>query len=232
MGDIYITGDTHGRIDIAKLKLFDKPCDYMIIAGDFGVPFEAYKQSNGEWIWGNKYLQLKDFYDSRPYKVLFIDGNHENFDYLDSLPEVELFNGKVNIISPNIIHLKRGEVYTINNKTIWTFGGATSIDRFNRVEGYSWWRQEIPSYTEMNYGIDKLESVNNKIDYIITHTPPNKIIARLHNIFKLNCPVANYLDNILEIATYDKWYCGHMHRDIEFEELKIQLLYNDIVKIK
>lgn len=27
MSDIYITGDTHGRIDIAKLKLFDKPCD-------------------------------------------------------------------------------------------------------------------------------------------------------------------------------------------------------------
>lgn len=48
----------------------------------------------------------------------------------------------------------------------------------------------------------------------------------------VSCPVANYLDNILEMATYDKWYCGHMHKDIEFKEFKIQLLYNDIVKIK
>ena len=46
--------------------------------------------------------------------------------------------------------LKRGECYTIEGKTFFTFGGAYSIDRLLRKEGVSWWWQELPSPEEFN----------------------------------------------------------------------------------
>lgn len=41
-----------------------------------------------------------------------------------------------------IYHLMRGQVYNICNKSIFTFGGASSIDRNLRVDGVSWWKEE------------------------------------------------------------------------------------------
>ena len=76
-------------------------------------------------------------YTELPFSVLFVDGNHENFDLLNSYP-VEIWKGgKVHRVKPNITHLMRGQVFEIEGKTIFTFGGATSIDRDFRTEGMS-----------------------------------------------------------------------------------------------
>lgn len=62
----------------------------------------------------------------------------------------------------------RGQVFTIESKTIFTFGGGTSIDKKTRKEHISWWKEEIPTDEEQAEGKNNLLKYNNTVDYIIT----------------------------------------------------------------
>ena len=100
---IYITGDTHIPVDIQKLatKRFPEQKemtknDYVIICGDFGGVWD---DSNEEKYW-IKWLKNKNF------TTLFIDGNHENFDMLYSLPIVDFCGGNAHIVSAKPSWLK------------------------------------------------------------------------------------------------------------------------------
>ena len=96
---IYITGDTHGEFERFGSNCFDAAKgDYVIICGDFG---NLWDNSNSEKYW-RKWLREKAF------TVLFIDGNHENFDMLSAYPVTEWNGGKAHKIADNIIHLMRG----------------------------------------------------------------------------------------------------------------------------
>ena len=142
---IYITGDTHGIIDWGKINTSRFPeqkdltkDDYLIVLGDFGG------------VWGDKdqdrYIQKT--YGERNFTTLFIDGNHENHDLLDSYPVEEWHGGKVHRITDSILHLMRGQVYEIDGLTFFTMGGAESTDKAWRKEGVSWWAREMPSEEE------------------------------------------------------------------------------------
>ena len=115
---IYITGDMHAEFDrIMYLAEKMNKDDILIVAGDFGIwnnsPREQYYFKN---------ISKLDI------TVLFVDGNHENFDMLNSFEIKEWNGGKIHEIKPNIIHLMRGQIYNINNCSILTFGGAKSHD--------------------------------------------------------------------------------------------------------
>lgn len=106
------------------------------MCGDFGVGF-----------WDGRYWSEETFYDflsEQKYIVLFIDGNHGNFDKMNSYPVETWSGGKVHKIRNNVIHLMRGEVYCIKGSTIFVMGGGYSIDKYRRTEGVSWWSQEMP----------------------------------------------------------------------------------------
>ena len=227
---IYVTGDTHGLQDFYKLHIFagEHPeltkNDYVIIAGDFG----------GLWNSSTLVMDLKP-YTELPFTVLFVDGNHENFDLINSYP-VETWNGgKVHIIKPDIIHLMRGQVFEIEGKTIFTFGGATSIDKFMRREGISWWRQELPTYEELDEGVANLKRYNNKVDYIITHSCSERAMAypavRNSASLKLSCPESQLLSNFEDVAEYKHWYFGHFHIDAELGG-RYTALYHNIIEVK
>lgn len=104
---IYITGDTHGEFNqfmkrMVKYNL--KSQDLVIICGDFG------------FIWGTpeydaEFEKLKNV----NFNVAFIDGNHENFDLLESYPLAEWNGGVVHRITDKIVHLTRGQVFVIAN---------------------------------------------------------------------------------------------------------------------
>jgi predicted phosphodiesterase len=107
---ILVTGDTHGNIDFNKIKLLsDKKIltmnDYLIIAGDFGA------------IWDKNTLDSDlSVYENLNFNILFVDGNHENFNLLNSFPVQKWNGGDVHVIRDNIKHLKRGQVFIIDNK--------------------------------------------------------------------------------------------------------------------
>ena len=226
---IYVTGDTHREHDVEKLGFFAKrnpqltKNDYVIIAGDFGG------------VWRRKTLaeDLKP-YENLPFTVLFVDGNHENFDLLCSYPVSQWNGGKVHIVKPDIIHLMRGQVFELEGSTIFTFGGATSIDKYMRKEGVSWWREEMPSYEELDEGIANLKKYNNKVDYIITHSCGERALMypplRTRSFRMGRYPENQMLAYFEDIVDYKKWYFAHFHMDGCLNE-KMRVLYQDIVPL-
>lgn len=226
---VYITGDTHRDVDFGKIKKFKKEHpeldkdDYLIIAGDFGA------------VWNENTLEN----DLKPYeelglKVLFVDGNHENFPLIYSFP-CEIWNGgKIHKIRDNIFHLMRGQIFTIEGKSFFTFGGATSIDKCFRREGVSWWSEEIPSEDEFEEAKENLGKAGWKVDYIITHScdvKASQIVLydgyHAHNrVYPENYMLSYYEENV----EYTHWYFGHYHLDMEIGEKKT-LLYQNVLKI-
>ena len=227
---IYVTGDTHGHIDMNKLSAARWPegktlteNDVVIICGDFGLLWDAPDKISGtERAW-TKWL------NSKPWTTLFVDGNHENFHRIYDCPVVEKYGGKVHKVSDKIFHLMRGEYYNIQSKTFWVFGGATSVDKWARVENISWWAEEMPTYEEMNHGIDVLMEHNMTVDYILTHCAPRKVqtqIAPYYESDQLNA----FFNVIYADAKFKHWYCGHYHTDETFNG-NFTVLYKSIQKI-
>ena len=224
---IYLAGDIHGELEIYKLiEFFEQEAsvktlseeDYVIILGDAGVC----------WDGGSRDLKVVQQLNELPVTVLWIDGNHENFDVIDSLPITDWHGGKVQFIGEKIIHLMRGYVYEISGKTFWAFGGGFSIDKMYRKEGVSWWPGEMPSKDEYERGKWNLLQRNNEVDYIITHTVPRNIACSLvKRILLGEEELQLYFLEIAGLASFKKWYFGHWHVDYRFG--KYVGLYNKIV---
>ncbi len=222
-----ITGDTHGTIDIGKVVQFFKDHedeytedDYLIICGDVGVcGFDPDIEK-----------EARKILRSLPVTVLFVDGNHEHHPRLNDLPVDEWMGGKVHFVEPEIIHLMRGQVYDINGTKIFTFGGAYSIDKFARIEGISWFPEEIPTREEYEEGLDNLEKCDYQVDYIITHTAPYEVAAFLGYGDKTNSETTlrRYFQRIADEAEFKKWFFGHFHEDEVIEDVFVAM-YNEIV---
>ena len=137
--------------------------------------------------------------------------------------------GKVHFIRENVIHLMRGQVFNINGKKIFTFGGADSIDKQHRVEGKSWWKREMPSNAEYEEGLDNLEKHNYKIDVIISHDCSERVFEKLMAGLwvKSLTSINKYFEVLEEKLIFKKWYFGHYHEDRNIDN-KHRLIYNDI----
>lgn len=229
---IYITGDTHGQNDISKLFPVSFPDgkdltrdDYVIICGDFG----------GVWYGDERDDMRLSFYEEKKYTVLFVDGNHENFEALNRYPVSEWNGGKVHIIRPNIIHLMRGQIFTIEKKTFFTFGGGISIDKCRRMPYVSWWPEEEPSTAEINEAFNNLEQINYKVDYVITHAAPESImrndLCKIHPMLMVDCATEKLLNEIYQKLDFKMWFCGHYHMDSWIHSCKLQVLYNYVIKL-
>lgn len=105
---VYVTGDIHGGLDMQKLRDWElgdslTSDDYLIVAGDFGFPWDFSAEECADIAW----------LESRPYTVLFVDGNHERYDHWAERP-MELWHGgltqRLSDTSP-IRRLTRGEVF-------------------------------------------------------------------------------------------------------------------------
>lgn len=123
---IYITGDTHS--DFSRFTEENFPIqsemtkdDYIIICGDFGGVWTFEEESSRE-------KEALDWLNNKNFTTLFVDGNHENYTRLYNYPIEELKGGKVHKIRDSVLHLMRGEIFDIDNKKIFAFGGARSHD--------------------------------------------------------------------------------------------------------
>lgn len=223
---IYITGDTHIPIDISKLNTTHFPeqkemtkDDFVIIAGDFGG---IWNRSDEEIYW-IKWLNEKNF------TTLFVDGNHENFDLLNSYKEGQFHGGKVHRIAATVYHLMRGQVFDFNGYKFFTMGGGESIDRMYRQQGQSWWAEEIPSDDEFNEAIHNLDKNHWVVDYVVTHTASFLKMNEMGYI-KENNQLTSFLNLIEGKLNFRHWYFGHFHRDQRLDE-QHTVLYNQIVQV-
>ncbi len=244
--NIYITGDTHSKFNRFGSKVwfesrnFVKEENLVIILGDFAGIWcsdlnDPHWEEEKYWL---EWLSNKNFYTA------FVDGNHENFDRLEKLEQIETFNGTVGKVSDSIFHLKRGEVYTINNKKFFVMGGAMSIDKDRRIENVSWWSQEQPSKKEMDYGIDNLIKHDMKVDVVLTHTCPKYIVPvildepmdTLHHkkysnyYHKFYDPLTKYLEYVKDSIQFENWFFGHFHEDKKIDD-RFLAMYERIIKL-
>lgn len=222
---IYVTGDTHGKQKrwVEKIEPVLKAGDILLVLGDFGYG------------WDGCYWPKEMFYDhisEQPYVVAFLDGNHDNNRELNSRKVEEWNGGRVHKIRDNLIHLMRGEIYTIEGNSIFVFGGGYSCDKDTRKENESWWPEEMPSNEEYDNADDKLEKAGYKVDYILTHTAPINTIEYLakdpkHGIeknFEEETPLTNYLQYVTENVEFKRLYFGHLHVDVELMGNQIGML--------
>lgn len=255
---IYITADIHGnpfsRLNTENFyeqKEFGKNKyeNIVIQLGDCGIIWNRDEETKEE-----KY-KLK-WLEDKHFTFAFCDSNHDNVPRLDSYPIIEWNGGLVNQIRPNVLRLRRGEVYTIENKKFFCFGGATShdisdgiidydedgewkkkakkLDRqgkyMYRINGLSWWPEELPSQEEMDNGIKNLEKHDWKVDYIITHSPPASVLALIgHGIYDQDI-LTTYLEDVRSKTDFKRHYMGHMHINRQLNERDI-LLYEQIIRI-
>jgi len=227
---MFVTGDLHGYEDISKLNSKRFPAnkhltkeDYVIVAGDFGL---VWNHQQDELYW-RKWLARKNF------TTLFIDGNHENFDLLNSYPVEQWNGGKIHKINDSILHLMRGQVFSIHGLKVFTFGGAQSHDKAYRKENVNWWRGEMPTQEEYQEGVDNLARHHWEVDLVITHTCPTSTVTSLKEA--LGTPVeadelSDYLEHIQQRLTYRSWFFGHFHHDLPLPQ-NLRLIYHDVEKI-
>ena len=245
----YITGDTHS--DFSRFTEENFPIqsemtkdDYIIICGDFGGVWTFEEESRRE-------KEALDWLNNKNFTTLFVDGNHENYTRLYNYPIEEWKGGKVHKIRDSVLHLMRGEIFDIDNKKIFAFGGAKSHDiqdgilnldeeekiyeyrkrgAYFRIRDFSWWDLELPTNQEMENGIENLEKINYKVDYIISHCCPTSIQSLINSTYKRDI-LTDYLQQISEKCTFKRWYFGHYH-DYKQVNSQFTLLYENIVPLE
>lgn len=247
---IYVTGDCHGDFRRFSTKNFFEQLemtreDYVIILGDFGGVWEN-EESKYEKRWLN-------WLENKSYTTLFIDGNHDNHPALAHYPVKSFMGGQVHEIRPHVLHLMRGEVFDIDGLKFFAFGGASSHDirdgildpvkdkqkikewnrdlsKLFRVNGVTWWKEELPSLNEMDNGWEKLEACHYKVDYVLTHSPAASVIALLGQGLYEQDHLTVYLETIRQQLQYKRWFAGHMHVNKAVNDKDI-LLYEQIIRI-
>ena len=230
---IYLTGDTHGYIDIRKLLKNTVTAqmtenDYLIICGDFGLIWNFKREIRKEKKW------LK-WLNKQKWTTLFADGNHECFPRLNSYPVKEWHGGKVHEILPKVMHLMRGEIFELEGKSIFVMGGAASHDRgpavgdTEQVIGRFWWPEEIPSAEEHAHGLENLAKHGNKVNYIVTHCLPTTLQEFVKKGKYAPDAATEYLEKIYRTVEFDHWYCGHYHFDLDADQ-HVTVLFTRILE--
>ena len=230
---IIMSGDTHCPHDIHKLNSKNFPegnsltkDDLVIICGDAGFVFDGDKEDE----WWIKWISNK------PWTTIFCDGNHENFDLLNQYPIVDFFGAKAHKITDSLFHILRGEIMDYYGLTIFFFGGGVSHDVERRIEGLSWWKEELPTQEEIDRAYNNLKKYDNHVDYIVTHDASVRFYEYFHyqlpNMLNYDQKQQNivwFFYDLEKQVTYKKWFHGHFHRDIEI--LDHHFLYHDLIEI-
>ena len=224
---IYITGDTHGDIERFQDKSLKKLTaeDIIIVCGDFGFI----------WQGGEKERKILKALAKKKYTIAFIDGAHENFGRLRSYAQEQWNGGTIHRVANNIIHLMRGQYYTIGSTTVFTMGGGESEESEMNGED-AWSGGSLPDTSELVMGAANIDLHGGKVDVIISHEPSSKIKSILSDQDKLGTMASinalnAFLEQLSENADYKKWYFGSFHIDKRITS-KITAVYSDIIPLE
>lgn len=201
---VMIAGDWHGNTRYAVHAIREGCSEAKIVLqlGDFGL-----------WRSETEFLEkVTEALDEMDAVLYFIDGNHEDFDYLG-----ELMRGVTTdmplAITDRIRYLYRGFRWEWHGKSWLALGGAASVDRAFRIEGHSWFREEEISLIQAG-----LISLRGHADVMLTHECPRRVTAYL----PLGPPYAGWdlevskshqelLDRIIMHIEPGHLFHGHMH---------------------
>lgn len=193
-----VAGDTHGDMQHVQklLKWARQPrhdVDVILQVGDFGFVWQNSKKGrklpdgSRERVYtgypkGKTQLdKLSRMLVEQDVTMLFLDGNHEDFDRLAALgayPE-----GKHPVeIAPNIIYLPRGFRWNWRGVSFMAHGGAFSVDRDSRTFGVEWWNQELITQNDifrLEESVDRYGGVDVLFTHDAAHPMPGKLESHL-----------------------------------------------------
>lgn len=167
--DFIFVGDVHGRlndIDYASILACRNKKTQIIQAGDNWSYDEAILRHKLDSIFSRN--EKVNNLEKNSLHMDFVDGNHDNFDYLDAhaLHPQE--------INDYVTYMPRGYVEDYGGLIIGFYGGAQSIDYASRIEGKDWWADEVPNYADFSRAWNTFKKYDN-IDILITHDCPEEI---------------------------------------------------------
>lgn len=231
---VYLTGDTHGdfeRFIGFSVRMRPSKNDVMIVLGDAGLNY--YKSQRDK--------DIKKFVNDFPFTTFCIHGNHEiRPEDIPSYKTKEYCGGIVWYEEefPKIVFAKDGEIYNLDGYQCIVIGGAYSVDKFYRLKnGWRWFENEQPSEEIKKYVEAKLESINNKVDIILSHTCPKKYEPTEVFLKGLDQNLVDkstelWLDCIEKKTEYKKWYCGHFHTSKKIDKMQFMFENFDVLSIK
>jgi hypothetical protein len=154
---VLLTGDVHGNtawvVDHVLKQAKRQRCQLACQMGDLGVWGDAD---------GKRFLDAVDRAAAAAgIPIWFIDGNHEDFNLLYSLP---LDADGRRPVRERIIHIPRGHRWTWAGRTMLACGGASSVDVMYRLPQVSWWSQEAITLAEVDACI-----AGGKADVLFSH---------------------------------------------------------------
>lgn len=202
---LYITGDCHG--ELSKFKTSSarklKKDDTLIVCGDFGFVWDGSKAETDNLNWLSK----------RKYNIAFVEGAHENFEMLAKYPVVDYMGGKARQITNNIYQLIRGDIFEIEGKKIFAFGGGDDEEREVTDIHESPLFQRLPTEAECEKARANLEKAGHEVDYIISYD--SGFAVRRFLEMESNCfnNLHAFLHEVSQNNKYGKWYFGCFHLD-------------------
>ena len=238
---LYCNGDVHGKVierfsfrqNPALKKLINK--DIIFILGDFGQPFGPSTYKEAEYIF--------NFLDKKPWTTIVIGGNHDDYDYWQSCPQVKIFGGKARQAQFygklfSVFFVDEITILDIEQQHILCIPCAESHDADNlldpknsmfkhkrqllkrqnkwfRVIGQSWWPQEKMNVQKNAEFIE--HHMNEHFDFILTHDAPaliNSWFKRTNEPGRRQSTAGQlFLEELRQSLDFDCWLHGHFHFD-------------------
>lgn len=211
---IYFLSDQHGGEKIGELQKYlntARDDDLLIVLGDVGLRFRDTDENRA----------FDELFLSSNKKIAFLDGNHENFDYIYSFPEEDWCGGRVHRLTENIVHLERGYIYGIDGKSFFVFGGCNSSAKWRELG--LWWSQEAPTEEELARAYSNLRACGYKVDYVLTHKYEEGKGTRTEELLSL----CRFIDEKVDFKHY---YAGHWHTTRR-EDKKHTFVYDTIIPL-
>ena len=225
----YIVGDTHGKLDLAKLNPENLKSagiterDILIHLGDIGVP-----------AFGTDHDEVLEYYRSLPFETIVNLGNHENYRWILKQPLIKKYGVNGYQLGERLFAPLLGEIITLGTKRFWFYPGGYSIDYRWREWGHDIYVEELPTKETSDQALQKLRA-SGGVDIIISHDGPRHFVMK-HFGFPIQPQSEAYtekssttevrihpglaLDEIYrEPHLYNQWFFGHHHRDFCHQQI-------------
>lgn len=214
---VLLVGDLHGNpvaLNEAFIKAVKSEAIAIIQLGDYGFGWSRDDTEDGE----DDFSYLTGaMVEKTGIPFYWLDGNHENFDWLYSLP---LNDEGYRPIVPGVTHLPRGSTIQFGNTKFLIFGGAYSVDRGHRLLGRSYWEQETCTDEEVEKA-----SATGFAHVFLSHDAPYGVQTEpemdwLGKMFGYSAVVhsvenQNQVRRVLDACGAQKAFHGHIHRTYE-----------------
>ena len=169
---ILLAGDFHGNANHAERVFWRaraEGAEAVVQLGDYGFGWETRQYKGTGGVVECAFTRTMEKFVARTdIPFYWIDGNHENFDLLEStLGGLYPEDDGTYMLRPGVFYIPRGTMLNWSGVRILCCGGAVSVDRRHRTPYVSWWPQE--AITDENVERCALQG---EADILLTHDFP------------------------------------------------------------